>query len=174
ATIESVAENSADSIVAPLFWYLLLGAPGALAYRFANTADAMVGYRGQYEHLGKASARLDDALSYIPARLTALLLVGGCRLLGLPAGRAWSVARRDHAATASPNAGWPMAAAAGALAVPLEKAGHYVLGDDSPANLVPGKIAGATRLMYATAGLALALLVGLRVTLPHRLPAWHA
>ena len=75
AATESVAENSSDSLVAPLLWYALGGLPAALAYRCINTLDAMVGYRGPYEWVGKASARLDDLLNLIPARLTALLML---------------------------------------------------------------------------------------------------
>jgi adenosylcobinamide-phosphate synthase len=171
ATIESVAENTLDSIVAPLFWFLLLGVPGAMAYRFVNTADAMIGYHGQYEFLGKAAARLDDALNWIPARLTSLLLVAGSWLAGLHAGRAWDLAQRDHAVTESPNAGWTMAAAAGALAVPLEKAGHYRLGDDPPRNLIPRKIAAAVVLMSAATALDVALIAVLQAATPFgRLP----
>jgi adenosylcobinamide-phosphate synthase len=162
ATIESVAENTLDSIVAPLFWYMILGVPGAMAYRFVNTADAMIGYHGQYEFLGKTAARLDDALNFIPARLTALLLVAGSWLAGLHAGCGWELAQRDHGLTDSPNAGWTMAAAAGALAVPLEKAGHYRLGDAPERNLIPRKISAAVVLMSATTGLAVALLAALQ------------
>ena len=128
ASIESVAENLSDSLVAPLFYYALLGLPGALAYRAINTADAMVGYRGRYEYLGKAAARLDDLANYLPARITgsALLLAGLCR--GAPTGRAAATWRRDGGRTASPNAGIPMATMAGLLGVRLDKKGHYCLG----------------------------------------------
>jgi adenosylcobinamide-phosphate synthase len=171
ATIESVAENTLDSIVAPLFWFLVLGVPGAMLYRFVNTADAMIGYHGSYEHLGKAAARLDDALNWIPARLTSVLLVAGSWLAGLRAARAWELAQRDHGLTDSPNAGWTMAAAAGALAVPLEKVGHYKLGDDPPRNLIPRKIAEAVVLMSATAAAAVLLIVLLQALTPlGRLP----
>jgi adenosylcobinamide-phosphate synthase len=166
ATIESIAENTLDSIVAPLFWFLILGVPGAMAYRFVNTADAMIGYHGEYEFLGKAAARLDDALNWIPARLTSLLLVAGSWLAGLHAARAWELAQRDHGLTESPNAGWTMAAAAGALGVPLEKAGHYRLGDDPPSNLIPRKISGAVVLMSAATGLAVALIAALQAFTP--------
>jgi adenosylcobinamide-phosphate synthase len=125
AAIESLAENASDSIVAPWLFYLVGGLPAAYAYRAANTLDAMVGYRGRHEWLGKAAARLDDALNVVPARLTALLIA----LASDAPSRALSVARRDHGLTASPNAGWPMAAMAGALGVRLEKVGHYRLGD---------------------------------------------
>lgn len=162
ATIESVAENTLDSIVAPLFWFLVLGVPGAMAYRFVNTADAMIGYHGRYEYLGKAAARLDDLLNLIPARLTSLLLVAASWLAGLRAARAWDLAQRDHGLTDSPNAGWTMAAAAGALAVPLEKMGHYHLGDDPPRNLIPRKISAAVLLMSTATALAVAMIATLQ------------
>lgn len=128
AAIESVGENAGDSFVAPLGYYLIGGLPGVLAYRAINTLDAMIGYRGEYEDLGKAAARLDDLVNFIPARLAALFIA----LAALPGGRtiaALRVARRDAGRTASPNAGWPMAALAGALDVELEKVDHYRLGD---------------------------------------------
>jgi adenosylcobinamide-phosphate synthase len=129
ATIESVAENASDSFVAPIFYYVLFGLPGAVAYRAVNTLDAMVGYRGRYEYLGKASARLDDLLNFIPARLTALALLLAGALLGKDVRAGVSIWQRDARTTASPNAGRPMAAMAGLLGVRLEKAGHYALGD---------------------------------------------
>lgn len=129
ATIESVAENASDSFVAPIFYYVLFGLPGAVAYRAVNTLDAMVGYRGRYEYLGKASARLDDLLNFIPARLTALALLLAGGLLGKDVRAGLSIWHRDARTTASPNAGRPMAAMAGLLGVRLEKAGHYALGD---------------------------------------------
>jgi adenosylcobinamide-phosphate synthase len=123
AAIESVAENFGDSVVAPWLAYALFGTPGALAYRALNTIDSMIGYHGRHEWLGKAGARLDDLANLLPARLAAALLA----LAGARPGRAWAVARREHGRTASPNAGWPMAAMAGALDVRLEKVDHYVL-----------------------------------------------
>ncbi len=126
SAIESLAENLNDSVVAPVFWFVLFGLPGAAIYRFANTADAMWGYRGlhrgqQWEWAGKWAARADDVLSWLPARLTALLLalVAG----GLPA----RVLRVEAAKTPSPNSGWPMAAMALALGVSLRKPGVYTL-----------------------------------------------
>jgi adenosylcobinamide-phosphate synthase len=124
AAIESLAENFVDSWVAPLVAYALAGLGGAFAYRAVNTADAMWGYRTlQYEHLGKASARLDDALNWIPARLAALLLI----LSGSRPKHALRVWWRDAKRTASPNAGQAMAAAAGQLDVRLQKPAHYLL-----------------------------------------------
>ena len=127
SAIESVAENTSDSLVAPLFWYAVAGLPGLVAYRMANTLDSMVGYRGKYEWLGKASARLDDGLNLIPARITAALLVLAAALLGEPAGRGARVGWRDAGRTASPNAGWPMATMAGLLGVCLDKPEVYQL-----------------------------------------------
>lgn len=130
ATVESVAENASDSVVAPLFWYALLGLPGAIAYRAVNTLDARVGYRGHFEWLGKASARLDDALNFVPARLTAVLLLIAGAWHGNDVQRGRAVRARDASLTASPNAGQPMTTMAGLLGVVLEKPGAYRLGDD--------------------------------------------
>jgi adenosylcobinamide-phosphate synthase len=164
ASIESVAENASDSLVAPLFYYVLFGLPGAVFYRAVNTLDAMVGYHGRYEYLGKASARLDDLLNYLPARLTAALLLLGGALKGAPVRQGISMWRRDARKTESPNAGRPMATMAGLLNVRLEKAGHYQLGDADEA-LTPSKIgdawsivqlAGAVAALLALSALAVA------------------
>lgn len=129
AAVESLAENLTDSWVAPICFFLVGGLAAAWAYRAVNTADAMVGYRqGELEYLGRAAARLDDALSFIPARLVALALVLASPLAGASAAGAWRAVRRDGSLTASPNAGPSMAAMAGALGVTLEKRGHYRLG----------------------------------------------
>jgi adenosylcobinamide-phosphate synthase len=130
AAIESLAENLSDSVVAPLLYYALLGLPGAAMYRLFNTFDSMIGYHGQYEYLGKAAAWLDDVLNVLPARLTALLIIALAPLFGGNRLRAWHIWRRDAYKTASPNAGHPMAAAAGALGLQLEKVGYYTLGDN--------------------------------------------
>lgn len=131
AATESVAENLSDSFVAPLFYFALLGVPGAVFYRGVNTLDAMIGYRGRFEALGKASARLDDALNLVPARLTAVVLS-----MAHPraAHRGWRVLWRDAAQTDSPNAGWPMAMMAGLLGVRLTKREQYALGDATQPN----------------------------------------
>ncbi|MDP3879449.1 MAG: cobalamin biosynthesis protein [Dehalococcoidales bacterium] len=146
AAIESVAENIVDSFVAPLFYFLLFGVPGAVAYRVVNTLDAMIGYHGKYEYLGKFACRLDDVLNFIPARVTVLLLVLASFLSGRDARAAWRVALNEHSRTESPNAGWTMAATAGALNVQLVKVGHYRLGA-AAAPLVPQTIDDALRLM---------------------------
>jgi adenosylcobinamide-phosphate synthase len=134
AAIESVAENLTDALVAPLGFYLVFGLPGAAAYRAVNTADAMIGYRdGALEWFGKVAARLDDALSFVPARLAALGLIAGAAAAGEDPRGAARVLRRDGARTASPNAGRTMAAMAGALGLTLAKRGAYRLGDGRPA-----------------------------------------
>ena len=145
ATVESVAENACDSFVAPLFYFLLLGVPGALAYRVVNTLDSMVGYHGKYEYLGKFASKLDDVLNFIPARLTALLLVLATFLSKRKTSAAWQTMLSDHSKTESPNAGWPMTAVAGALNVQLEKVGHYKLGKAN-ACLAPEAIDAALKL----------------------------
>ncbi|HNY32423.1 MAG TPA: adenosylcobinamide-phosphate synthase CbiB [Fibrobacteria bacterium] len=119
AALETLAENLTDSVVAPLFWYALLGLPGAAVYRFANTADAMWGYRGEMEWKGKWAARADDVLNWIPARITCLLIwMGSFDLRALPA---------QAARTPSPNGGWTMGAMALSLGVRLGKPGIYLL-----------------------------------------------
>ncbi len=136
AAVESLAENLTDSWVAPLCFFLVAGLPGAWAYRAVNTADAMIGYReGELEHLGRATAQLDDALNFVPARLAAWALVAGAWLARQSAVGARRVLARDARLTESPNAGQTMAAMAGALGVTLEKPGHYRLGDGPPPDL---------------------------------------
>jgi len=150
ATIESVAENACDSFVAPLFYFLILGVPGAMAYRVINTLDAMIGYHGKYEYLGKFAARLDDVVNLVPARLTALLLILAAYLSKRGGKTSWRVMLRDHSKTKSPNAGWPISAAAGALNVQLEKAYHYRLGE-AKAPLVPQTVDAVLKLVGVSA-----------------------
>lgn len=132
AAIGSAAENFNDSFVAPLCYFAVFGPAGAVAYRVVNTLDAMVGYRGEFEHLGKAAARLDDLLNFVPARISGLLLAASAGIGGGSVAGALGVMWRDHRRTASPNAGWPMGAMAGALERRLEKPDHYVLGGAAP------------------------------------------
>jgi len=129
SAIESLAENLNDSVVAPLFWFAVAGLPGAVLYRFANTADAMWGYRGErngrdWTWAGKWAARADDVLSWLPARITATLLAaqGGVRR--------WRALPGQARHTPSPNSGWPMAAMALVLDVRLCKPGIYTLHGD--------------------------------------------
>ncbi|UGY07273.1 adenosylcobinamide-phosphate synthase CbiB [Bradyrhizobium quebecense] len=116
ATIESLAENASDGIVAPVFWGALFGLPGILGYKAINTLDSMIGHRTErHEAFGWAAARIDDLANLVPARLTGLLFV----LLAPRFSQAWSCMLRDARHHRSPNAGWPEAAMAGALGVRL-------------------------------------------------------
>jgi adenosylcobinamide-phosphate synthase len=158
ATVESLAENASDSFVAPLFYFLLFGVPGAIAYRAVNTLDAMVGYRGEFEALGKTSARLDDVANWVPARLTAALLLLAGWLSGWDVARGWRIFRRDRARTPSPNGGRPMAMMAGLLGVQLDKQGVYTLGDrHNP--VAPATVRQAWRLVVLVGGLVSGLCV---------------
>jgi len=158
AAVESVAENASDSVVAPLFYFALLGLPGAVFYRAVNTLDAMIGYRGRYEYYGKAAARLDDLLNLVPARLTAGVILFAGLLSGRDARRGFRIMVRDRRKTESPNAGWPMAAMAGLLGVELVKEGHYRLGD--PLQVVaPRHIETAWRLVVGASLMVFAAVI---------------
>jgi adenosylcobinamide-phosphate synthase len=161
ATIESITENTSDSLVAPLFYFALLGVPGAVAYRAANTLDAMVGYHGRFEYLGKAAARFDDLLNLLPARLTTLVLWCSGALLRLSVCNGARVWWRDRYRTASPNAGHVMAMAAGLLDVRLDKRDAYVLGAELNAPDA-GALLRALRLVSVSGWLfVMALTLGL-------------
>lgn len=148
AAIESLAENLSDAYVATLFWMALTGLPGAALHRYANTADAMWGYRtARWEHAGKVTARVDDLLNLAPARVTAVLLAGVRPSL------LWR-ARREARRTPSPNGGWPMGTLALRLDVRLPKAGAYVLhpaGRDPTADDLAAALATARRAAVAAA-----------------------
>ena len=159
--VETVAENTGDGVIAPLF-FLMLGGPAlAIAYKAVNTLDSMVGYKNErYLDFGWASARFDDLANYLPARLTALLMVFAAPLCALSASGAWRIIRRDCRNHASPNSGYPEAAAAGALGVRLGGSNRYFgklvdkpsIGDPTvPLSLAA--YAGVLRLMYCSEAL---------------------
>lgn len=167
AAIESLAESTSDAVVAPLFWLLLLGLPGIALYKAANTADSMIGHKTE-RHLqfGWASARFDDLLNLVPARLSALLIaVAAIFVRAADPRAAWRTALRDARKHESPNAGWPEAAMAGALGFalggPRSYAGEMI---DLPrfgtgrADLGPDDTAAALRLYRAVLNLLLLLL----------------
>lgn len=167
SAIETLAENLSDSVIAPLFWFAVAGLPGAAVYRLANTADAMWGYPGwrgegdrrrHWQWAGKWAARADDALNWIPARLTAMLLA-------LAAGGVdWRQLRRNARATPSPNGGWPMGAMAQALGVRLSKPGVYVLngqGQVPQARHLQTAVKLASKLLAMLVALALAALAAM-------------
>ena len=164
ATVESVSENINDSFLAPWLFFALFGLPGVFVYRMINTLDSMIGYRGVYEHLGKASARLDDLVNLIPARLAGLLLVAVSGILpGQRIAGAWRIMWQHHGRTPSPNAGWTMSSMAGALGVELQKVDAdvgYTLGEPNRP-IEPKDITRAVQSMYFVAlfGLAIALAV---------------
>jgi adenosylcobinamide-phosphate synthase len=164
AVVESVAENTVDAVVAPAFWAVALGAPGALGYRAVNTLDAMVGHRGdRYGSYGWASARLDDAANLVPARLTAALVAGA---RPRRAGEVWHTVHRDARGHPSPNSGVAEAAFAAALGVRLGGTNRYgdrhevrpFLGRGRPA--APADIARCVQLSRHVTILFAALLVG--------------
>ena len=165
--VETVAENTSDGVVAPLFYLALGGAPLALAYKAVNTLDSMVGYRSEkYRYFGWAAARADDLANFIPARLTGLLMAAASYVLG--GVYSWEdslrILKRDRKNHPSPNSGHPEAAAAGALRVRLGGESSYsgvasvkpFIGDPEEP-LTAGKIGDAVRLMYAAAFLAAGL-----------------
>lgn len=160
AAVESIAESTTDGITAPFFFFALFGVPGAFAYRVVNTLDSMVGYKtAEYKNIGWFSAKLDTLTNYVPARLTAYLMVGASFLVGEDWRESWRILQRDKHKTASPNAGFTISAMAGALNVQLEKHGYYALGDDHGISFE--HISRALRVMTVTA-----VLFGLVMVLP--------
>jgi adenosylcobinamide-phosphate synthase len=170
--VETVAENTGDGVIAPLF-FLMLGGPAlAIAYKSVNTLDSMVGYKNdRYLDFGWASARFDDLANYLPARLTGLLMVLAAPLCKLSGSGAWRILRRDSHNHLSPNSGFPEAAAAGALGVRLGGPNRYfgqvlekpTIGDPS-APLSLAAYRGVVRLMYCSEALLVAAWLAVRTT----------
>jgi adenosylcobinamide-phosphate synthase len=134
-------------VTGPVFLYSILGVPGAIAYRVINTLDSTVGYKDRPNlYIGWFSAGLDTLANYLPSRITGVLTIISSAILGLNWSNCLKILERDHARTASPNAGWPMSAMAGALGVMLEKPGFYVLGESSRM-LEPTDITKALKIM---------------------------
>jgi adenosylcobinamide-phosphate synthase len=150
AVIESMSENLIDFKLSPMMSFALFGVTGAIAFRAINTLDGMVGFKNkEYINIGWFSANLDNIVNFIPTRLTALLMIVAAAILRRDAKNAWHIARRDHKKTPSRNHGWPMAAAAGALHIQLEKPGQYILGDaEEP--VTGRKILDAVRIRNVT------------------------
>ena len=174
AAIESAAENFSDGVVAPAFWYLLLGLPGLFMYKAANTADSMIGNRSpRHAAFGWAAARFDDLLNFVPARLSAMLIVATAMFAGYDARAALAVARRDAPKHKSPNAGWPEAALAGALGLALGGPRRYGsdevdgawLNPSGRADAAPQDIRAAIRLIDAAWALLLMLTALTAITL---------
>ena len=128
--VESISENTVDGITGPLFYFGLFGLPGAFAYRVINTADSMIGYKTNiFKNIGWFAANCDTFLNYLPSRLTGLVMIFSAMILGNDWKSSYKVMIRDGKKTQSPNAGYPMAAIAGALGTKFEKIDHYSLGD---------------------------------------------
>ena len=168
ATVETVAENTTDGIISPLFFYALGGLPMALLYRTVNTMDSMLGYKNEkYLYFGRVAARLDDVCNFIPARITGLLFVMAAFLLRLDYRNAWRMMRRDAAKHPSPNGGYAEASVAGALDIRLGGYNSYfgkmtfrAYMGDARQPLKARHIRGAVQLMYTVTvmGVALAIL----------------
>jgi adenosylcobinamide-phosphate synthase len=128
--LESISENTVDGITGPLFYYALFGLPGAFVYRVINTADSMIGYKTDiFKNIGWFAATCDSILNYIPSRLTGLVMIISAAILHNNWKESYKIMIRDGKKTESPNAGYPMAALAGALETKFEKINHYKLGD---------------------------------------------
>ena len=171
AAVETVAENFADGVVAPMVYMLLGGAPAALCCKAVNTMDSMVGYKNErYLHFGRAAAKLDDAVNYLPARLAALLLILSSGLTGQSLPGALRIWRRDRRCHASPNSAQTESAMAGALGIQLAgPASYFGLVHDKPTigdplrEVEPDDIRRANRMLYTASLLCLTLLCAARI-----------
>ncbi|MEM2912180.1 MAG: cobalamin biosynthesis protein [Candidatus Bathyarchaeia archaeon] len=151
AAVESIAEGTVDGITSALFYFALFGVPGAVAFRVINTLDSMVGYKDpEHAEIGWFSAKLDTLANYIPARLTAFLMIIATWILQKNWKNAWDTLKRDKNKTESLNAGWPMATMAGALNIKLEKPDFYTLGDSNSNPITPRHILQALQIMKLT------------------------
>ena len=150
-TIESIGESIVDAIISPLFYYTIFGPSGALGYRIVNTLDSMIGYKDKfYADIGWMTAKADTVLNFIPARLSAILMIFSAKLVGADWKNSIHVLSKDHARTCSVNAGYPMSTMAGALRIKLEKIDEYTLGTDIE-KLSIEKCRCAIKIMQVTA-----------------------
>ena len=148
--LESISENTVDGVTGPLFYYAIFGLPGAFVYRVINTADSMIGYKTDiFKNVGWFAATCDTILNYIPSRLTGLIMIVSAAILHHNWKESYKIMIRDGKTTESPNAGFPMAALAGALETKFEKINHYKLGDGQ---ITPTKdhVYSAIRMMKLT------------------------
>ena len=147
AVLESVSENTVDGITGPLFYYAIFGLPGAFVYRAINTIDSMIGYKTSlFRNIGWFGANCDTILNYIPSRLTGLVMILSALILGYNWKESFYIMRRDGKKLESPNAGFPIAALAGALGTKLEKINYYAVGDGN-IEFTKSHIISAIRLM---------------------------
>lgn len=130
ATLESISENTVDGVTGPLFYFSFFGLPGAFIYRIVNTIDSMIGYKTNlFRNVGWFGANCDKVLNYLPARITSIVMILGAMILGHDWRKSFQIIKRDSKNTESPNAGYPMAALAGALGTRFEKINHYSVGE---------------------------------------------
>ena len=173
AAVETVAENASDGVIAPLCWIFLFGAVGGFFYKAVNTMDSMLGYKNdKYLYFGRAAAKTDDAANYVPARISALLMIICCPLCGLDVRNAARIFRRDRYKHASPNSAQTESVCAGALGVRLAGDAYYggvlhkkeYIGDPAR-EIEPKDITRTCRLMYAASVLALLIIIALRIAI---------
>ena len=147
AVLESVSENTVDGVTGPLFYYAIFGLPGAFVYRAINTIDSMIGYKTSlFRNIGWFGANCDTILNYIPSRLTGLVMILSALILGYNWKESFYIMKRDGKKLESPNAGFPIAALAGALGTKLEKINYYAVGDGN-IEFTKSHIISAIRLM---------------------------
>jgi adenosylcobinamide-phosphate synthase len=148
--LESISENTVDGITGPLFYFAIFGLPGAFVYRVINTADSMIGYKTHiFQNIGWFGANCDKILNYVPSRLTGFIMIISAMILGNDWKKSYKIMIRDGRKTESPNAGYPMAAIAGALGTKFEKIDHYSLGDGIE-SITENHVKSAISLMKAT------------------------
>lgn len=171
AAIETIAENTSDGIIAPLFFFLIGGVPLAMAYKAINTMDSMLGHKNKkYLYFGRPAAKLDDLVNYIPARITSFSFCFTALFTDYNEKKAWKIIKRDAQKHPSPNAGYPEAAAAGALSIKLGGINYYqgekefraYLGEDSPPQNI-NDIKRMIDLMYYSTALFLIIMIVLYV-----------
>ena len=149
-TLESISENTVDGITGPLFYFTFFGIPGAFIYRIINTIDSMIGYKTSiFTNVGWFGANCDKILNYLPSRITSLMMVLGAMILGKDWKKSYKIMKRDGKNTESPNAGYPMAALAGALGTRFEKIDHYSVGEGN-IELTKSHLCSAIALMKVT------------------------
>jgi len=170
--VETVAENAVDSVFSPFLFLGLAGIPGAVFYRVSNTLDAMVGYlTDRHRSVGWFSAKLDDVLNYLGARVSVPFILLALAMMGKDWRAAWRTAKRDRRKTASPNKGWPMATFAGGLGITMEKSGYYTFGDgplpEDPRSIqeAVALMKGSSLLFFFLVALPTFLMLGVQVQL---------
>ena len=149
-TLESISENTVDGVTGPLFYFSFFGIIGAFVYRIVNTIDSMIGYKTSiFQNVGWFGANCDKVLNYLPARITSIMMVLSAMILGHDWKKSYKIMRRDGKNTDSPNAGYPMAALAGALGTQFEKINHYSVGEGN-IELTKDHLRSAISLMKIT------------------------